>query len=83
MMTTIWIENTSYTYEKRFCFLPHICEISNKFIWMKFAYRVEITDKICRMVKDILLSPDEDLYPNGKIVWRDSNEHLMWLLRLK
>ena len=83
-MNTVWINDVAYSYEKKFCFLPHICDISNKFLWMKFAYRITISDEFARGLTYIHREcfPD-DLKWLGRTVWRDSKEHMIWLLKLK
>ena len=51
----------------QFAWLPHRCELSNKLIWLKYAYRGEA------IIND---------YPEPIIVrWRNTDEHILKLIR--
>jgi hypothetical protein len=51
----------------QFAWLPHRCELSNKFIWLSYAYRGVAT------MND---------YPEPvQVRWRNTDEHLLYLIK--
>jgi hypothetical protein len=51
----------------QFAWLPHRCELSNKFIWLSYAYRGVVT------IND---------YPESvQVRWRNTDEHLLHLIK--
>ena len=51
----------------QFAWLPHRCELSNKFIWLSYAYRGVVT------MND---------YPEPvQVRWRTTDEHLLYLIK--
>ena len=52
----------------RFCWLPHRCALSNKLMWLKYAYKGTA----------MWTGPGEPVYEHR---WHDKQEHLIWKIK--
>jgi hypothetical protein len=55
------------TWRCRFALLPHRCDITNRIIWLEYAWCAEpswITT-----------------YEDYKTIWHDEQEHLIWVIK--
>lgn len=62
--------STRATWELRFCWFPKRCSISNRLLWLDFAYRGEL-----------LVPADVSGDRISEYRWHDADEHLIWLLK--
>ena len=67
------VQSYDYFYDKligtelKFAWLPQICDISGKRIWLKYAYRMT----------RIITGPGESIFEHR---WHDKNTHIIWKL---
>jgi len=55
-------------WQLKFAWLPHRCNLSDQFIWLKFAYRGRA---------EVFVRIDEPI----PVRWHTTTEHLLWLLK--
>jgi hypothetical protein len=63
-----WFHRNCVGWELTFAWMPHRCSLTNKLIWLVFAYQG----------MSILTGPGDSIIDYQ---WHDKNEHLIWKLK--